>query len=275
MRVLVCVILTLLLFSGCSSVGSIDSSDNRFIVLGPSLVELMFVSGLGDRIVGIDRFSEWPPETAEIPRVGGYTDPSIERIASLDPTSIHISGSSPLLAELAETLGIPFYSYDFDTLEDIFASLDSLDSRYGAEAADFSFLLQDKLDSLAAVLEDAAPVSAMIVIYHERGSSSLTVAGRHTFFADILTGVNCSISAPGTGKWPLISTEGVIDLAPDRIICLYPGETAAEQIIAFEEEYWASLGFDSGRIHCLFDSYIMIPGGRIDMIAERICSCLL
>jgi len=275
MRIMAAVNLMLVLVSGCSSVSNGEPDDNRFIVLGPSLVELMFVSGLGDRIVGIDRFSEWPVETADIAQVGGYTDPLIERIASLDPTSIHISGSSPLLAELAKTLGIPIYSYDFDTLEDVYVSLDSLDSRYGAKAADFSILLQDKLDSLTTVLEAVAPVSAMIVIYHERGSSSLTVAGRNTFFADLLAGVNCEISAPRTGSWPMISAEGVIDLAPDRIICLYPGESDTERITVFEMEYWTSLGFEPGRIHCLFEPYIMIPGGRIDMIAERICSCLL
>jgi iron complex transport system substrate-binding protein len=264
----------ILLFS-CSSIGNGRLEDNKFVVLGPSLVELMYVSGLGSRIVGVDRYSDWPQETRSLPRVGGYIDPSLEQIASLDPTSIHISGESSLLRELAATLGIPFYTYRFDTLADVFESLDSLDARYGAQAADFRDELHETLDSLAAEMESVAPGTAMIVIYHERGSSSMTIAGRNTFFADILSSVNCEISAPGTGCWPLISAEGVIDLSPDHIVCLYPGKTDTMEITSSEKYFWMELGFESDRVHCLFEPYIMIPGGRIGLIAQRICSCML
>lgn len=268
-------LLSFVLLCSCSGVSNDNREDNRFVVLGPSLVELMFASGLGSRIVGVDRYSDWPEETGSLPQVGGYIDPSLEQIASLDPTSIHISGESPMLRELAETLGIPCYTYRFDTLADVFDSIDSLDGRYGAQASHFRDELHETLDSLAAELDGTAPVSVMIVIYHERGSSSMTVAGRSTFFADILSSVNCEISAPGTGSWPLISAEGVIDLSPDHIVCLYPGKTDTLEIVSSEKNHWMELGFESNRVHCLFEPYIMIPGGRIGLIARRICSCLL
>ena len=268
-------LLSLFLLCSCSGVGNGNREDSRFVVLGPSLVELMYASGLGSRIVGVDRYSDWPEETLNLPQVGGYIDPSLEKIASLDPTSIHISGESPMLRELAQTLGIPCYTYRFDTLADVFNSVDSLEARYGARAADFSDELHETLDSLASEMESIAPISVMIVIYHERGSSSMTIAGRSTFYADILSSVNCGISAPGTGSWPLISAEGVIALSPDHVICFYPGKTDTLEITSSEKYFWMELGFESDRIHCLFESYIMIPGGRIGLIARRICSCLL
>lgn len=259
----------------CSNVNDNRSDDTRFVVLGPSLVELMYTSGLGDRIVGVDRYSDWPEQVGSLPQVGGYIDPSLEKIVSLNPTSIHISGSSAVLRELAVSLGIPCYSYRFDTLKDVFNSLDSLDARYGAEAADFGRELAIKLDSLKAVMENVAPISVMIVIYHEMGSSSMTVAGESTFFADLLGSVDCEISAPETGCWPMISAEGVIDLSPDHIVCLYPGRTDTADITASEDGFFAGLGFEPDRVHCIFESCIMIPGGRIGRTAERICSCLL
>lgn len=258
----------------CTNVNNGKPDDTRFVVLGPSLVELMYVSGLGDRVIGVDRYSDWPDQVGRLPQVGGYIDPSLEKIVSLNPTSIHISGSSAVLRELAASLGIPCYSYRFDTLEDVFNSLDSLDARYGAEAANFREELTFKLDSLKAVMENTAPVSVMIVIYHETGSSSMTVAGKSTYFADLLRSVNCDISAPETGSWPMISAEGVIDLLPDHIVCLYPGRTDTADITASEDSFFAGLGFEPDRVHCVFESYIMIPGGRIGKAAERICSCL-
>lgn len=251
------------------------SDDIRFIVLGPSLVEIMFVTGLGDRIVAVDRYSEWPPIVQELPSAGGYVDPSLERISSLSPTSIHVSGNSPVLHELAEVLGIPCYSYRFDTLEDVFAALDSLDARYGADAKEYKNELEMRLDSLKYLIGNTFPVSCMIVVYHERGSSSMTIAGRNTFFADLLSAMNCEIAAPDAGAWPMISAEGVLEMAPDHIICLYPGRTDTTAVIDSENDFWVDLEFEASRVHCLFEPYIMIPGGRLVEIAERICSCIL
>lgn len=262
--------------TGCSTQQPCPAeTDTRFIVLGPSLVELMFETGLGERVVGVDRYSNWPPRTENIPRVGGYVDPSMERIVALEPTSIHVSGRSSTIMEIAGSLGVPCYSYDFDSLEGLFSALDSLDARYGAGAARFRDRLEERLDSLAALMEPVAGLSVMVVVYHEKGSSSMTVAGRETFFADILERVGCEISSPGAGSWPMVSAEGVLSLSPDHIILLFPGRTDSAEVRRWEKTHWESLGFQADRIHCLFQPYMMIPGGRLGEIAERICSCLL
>lgn len=270
----VILVLFLLLSVSCRNTEK-AADDTRFIVLGPSLVEIMFAAGLGDRIAAVDRYSEWPPIVQELPSVGGYLDPSMEQISSLSPTSIHISGFNPVLHELAETLEIPCYSYRFDTLEDIFDTLDSLDARYGADASSYKNELQLRLDSLQYLMRDTESISCMIVVYHESGSSSMTIAGRNTFFADLLSALNCEIEAPAVGAWPMISAEGVLEMAPDHIISLYPGRTDTTDLITSEIDFWVELGFETSRIHFLFQPYIMIPGGRLIEIAERICSCLL
>ncbi len=269
-------VLLMILFAGCTrGPGTTALTDDRFVVLGPSLVELMFTCGLGDRVVGVDRYSQWPPRTDDIPEVGGYIDPSIERIVSLSPTSIHISGGSALIREFADDLGIPCYTYNFDSLGGVFAALDSLDARYGAGAAEFRIGLEGTLDSLARVLAPVAPLEVMVVVYHETGASSMTVAGQNTFFSDILDRLGCRICAPGTGSWPMVSAEGVVSLDPDHVICLFPGRTDTEEISGSEELFWEGLGFGENRVHCLFQPYMMIPGGRLGFIAEEICSCLL
>lgn len=259
----------------CGGGGEVSSSDCRFVVLGPSLVEIMFQCGLGERIVGVDRFSGWPPEVAGIPNVGGYLDPSLEGIAALSPTSIHMSGDSPVLRELAEDLGIPCYSYDFDSLSGVFAALDSLEGRYGARAAEFRSELEATLDSLGLLLASVAPLDVMVVIYHESGASGMTVAGVDTYFADILERLGCGISAPESGAWPMVSAEGVVSLDPDHVILLFPNSRDPEGTRERERSFWEGLGFQESRVHCVFEPYMMIPGGRLGRIAEELCSCLL
>jgi ABC-type Fe3+-hydroxamate transport system substrate-binding protein len=135
--------------------------------------------------------------------------------------------------------------------------------------------LQETLDSLARLLAPVAPLEVMVVVYHEKGASSMTVAGGSTFFSDILHSVGCSISSPGTGSWPMISAEGAVSLDPDHIICLFPGRTDSAEVTRWEVLFWDGLGFSNEQVHCLFRPYMMIPGGRLELIAEELCSCLL
>jgi len=265
----------LLLSAACSDPPGRTEIDDRFIVIGPSLVELMHVSGLSDRIVGTDRYSTWPP-ALDAADIGGYVDPSLEGITVLNPTSIHIVGENPDIAELAFSLGIPVHSYLFDTLDDVFSSLDSLAARYGGGSREFRIELEAGLDSIARSIEDrgTAGVSAMIVVYHEQGASSMTIAGQGTFFEGLLERMGCALSAPPAGIWPMISAEGVLDLSPDVVICLNPNAAERLTVRQAELDYWESLGFSGDRINCLFQSHLLIPGGRLLETAERISECL-
>lgn len=260
----------------CSGTGtSPQDGDDRFIVLGPSLVELIHVCGLSDRIVGIDRYTAWPP-TLDAMDIGGYLDPSLEAIVALAPTSIHMVGESAELDELAASLGIPIHRYRFDTIEDVFASADTLSARYAGGAGGFRTDLEADLDSIAAAIghRGVSGSSALVVVYHESGASSVTVAGRGTFFDGLLERMGCTLSAPSSGVWPMVSAEGVLELAPDVIICLFPDAADSSAIRRNETAYWTSLGFAEDRICSLFQSYLLIPGGRLGETAERMSECL-
>jgi len=57
----------------------------RIVSLAPSITEVLFALGLGDRVVGVTSFCRYPPEAARLPRVGGYLDLNLEAIVGLEP----------------------------------------------------------------------------------------------------------------------------------------------------------------------------------------------
>ena len=57
----------------------------RIVSLAPSLTETLFALGLGERVVGVTRYCAHPPEALELPKIGGYLDPSYEALLSLQP----------------------------------------------------------------------------------------------------------------------------------------------------------------------------------------------
>jgi ABC-type Fe3+-hydroxamate transport system substrate-binding protein len=55
----------------------------RIVTVAPSLTELVFALGAGARVVGVTQFDDFPPEVTRLPRIGGFLDPSVERILEL------------------------------------------------------------------------------------------------------------------------------------------------------------------------------------------------
>lgn len=250
------------------------TGDNRFVVLGPSLVEIMFTVGIGNRIVGVDRYSIWPDQVSSIQVVGGYLDPSLEMISNLSPTSIHSVGYNVVLQELSDNLSIPYYSYCFDRLSDVLEISGILSERY-PEVAENSFSedLEAVLDSLRETISNKN-ISILLVIYHESGSGSLTVVGFDTFLSDLLDRTGLFLTAPATGTYPMISVEGVMELSPELIIYLLPGESESEVRLRNLKEFWYIAGFDSSSVFLLHEDYLLIPGARLGKTAELIAECL-
>ena len=62
----------------------------RIVSTAPSITELLYALGLGDRVVGVTRFCRYPPEAQLKPKIGDYTSPNLEAIAALKPDLVII-----------------------------------------------------------------------------------------------------------------------------------------------------------------------------------------
>jgi iron complex transport system substrate-binding protein len=83
----------------------VTAAPQRIVSLLPSLTETVCVLERCDRLVGVDRYSNWPDSLRSVPVVGGGLDPSIERIVSLKPDLVLAAGSTRG-AERLEALGL-------------------------------------------------------------------------------------------------------------------------------------------------------------------------
>jgi len=267
---------TLIFLTGCSKENSsippvqnaFSDTDTAVIVFGPSLTELFYLSGAWDRLAGVDRFSTWPSRASELAVIGDFLAPSLEMITALGATSIHVVGSNQSLADLAERLGIPCYQYSFDRLDDVYESCDRIADLYPeADLSGFRDEIEFALDSLSVHFSSDSP-EVMIVVYLE-GDGAITLAGKDTFYFDILTGMGCTLASPETGSYPAVSVEGILAIDPDQVIILDPyntGETALDA--------WRSNGLDDSIVTVLSGDYVLIPGARLQELITGIAQCL-
>ena len=110
----------------------------RVVTLLPSLAEVVCDLGACDRLVGIDRYTNWPPETANVAVVGGGLDPQLEAILRLRPDLIVMAPSARVIARLRD-LGLPVLALEPKRMADLARTYRALGEALGIAEADARF----------------------------------------------------------------------------------------------------------------------------------------
>ena len=77
-----------------------DAPPQRIVTLLPSLTETVHALGQAHRLVGVDRYSNWPAALDRLPRLGGGIDPNVEAIVALRPDVVLLAQSSRVVERL-------------------------------------------------------------------------------------------------------------------------------------------------------------------------------
>jgi iron complex transport system substrate-binding protein len=135
--------------------GDARPAATRIVSLIPSVTELLFALGAGDRVVGRTVYCLYPPAARAVPSVGDGLNPSVEAIAARHPDLVLLyrSPQTETAARQLESLGIPTMLLRDDRLEDVARLARALGRAAGRPAPG---------DSIGRVLEAflAAPVPA-------------------------------------------------------------------------------------------------------------------
>ena len=191
----------------------------RIISLAPSLTEILFAIGAGDRLVGVCNFCDHPAEVARVPRVGTFTAPSIEAILAARPDLLMaVRGPATMDAvEAVRRLGIDTLVVEDSTLDAVWAAIDSIGARSGraAAAAELAAAMRGRFAAIRDRVAGAPRRRVLMVV----GQTPLVVAGGGTFADELIQmagGTN--VAADSAQAWPRLSLEAVLARAPEVII---------------------------------------------------------
>ena len=108
----------------------------RVIAVAPHLAEVVFAAGGGDRLVGVMRYSDFPAEAARLPVIGDAFAVNLEAIAALKPDLLLVwrSGINPRQQQRLQTLGVPVYESETNTVEGIASTLRRVGQLLGSAA---------------------------------------------------------------------------------------------------------------------------------------------
>lgn len=194
----------------------------RIVVAGGSLTELIYAIGAGNRVVGVDETTSFPPQTAALPHIGYWKQLSSEGILSLRPDSfITWQDAGPQLvfdqlrAQKVQVITLPRIPA---TVDQMYANIDTLAESLGAQEQGKT-LINDLRQRLAKVAQSsaskAAPVKALFIL--SAGGSAPQVAGKGSVADAVMT----LAGAQNVAKHPQYrsySAEALIAANPEVII---------------------------------------------------------
>lgn len=247
----------------------------RVVSLAPNLTEIVFALGAGERLVGVTRYDDFPEEVKNIPRVGGFIDPSIEAIAALRPDlvlCVRSPGGRERLSVLPR-LGIPVAVLPDGGLDDLYQNIRTLGELLSRRAS--SIVLDAMLRLRVARVESRARGHAPLRTLLVYGHRPLVVAGGASFPGELLrfAGGENVLSAEGPA-FPAVPLEAIISFAPEVIIDASGsgtgGEVSRQEALNFWKRYPVIPAVRRGNVHAVDSAGWFRLGPRIPEAIEML-----
>ena len=240
----------------------------RVVCTTPSATELVASAGGADRIVGVDKFSTYPPRVIDLPKVGDFLGPNVELILRLRPDLVVLDTIQSRAATALDGAGIRILVLEMHTVDDVKRGIETIGDALGTrEAAAVSS--QRMSDGIEASRARAANRSAerrpsvlLIVDRQLGGLGSLVAAGPGSFLDELLAIVGGENALATSGiRYPKISAELVLRSNPDVIIDAVHTTDAPKAT-----RDWDAISISAtktGRVFVVSDTRFVTPGPRL------------
>ncbi|HEY3874498.1 MAG TPA: ABC transporter substrate-binding protein [Candidatus Kapabacteria bacterium] len=194
----------------------------RIVCVSKQLTEMIFALGMGDKVVGTDLTSNYPPEqTAKLPKVGYHRLLSAEGIISLHPTIvIHDSNNAPkAVLDQVRSAGIPVeYFPEAQNIDQAKQVMRDLGKSFGVEhRADSLCHYLDSTMALARSIKHETHPKVVIIHFGMVGMSYLVITKKNLASKMIEWAGGINPIDPGRGMAQL-SPELIAEAQPDIIL---------------------------------------------------------
>ena len=249
-----------------------ETPPKRVVSLLPSLTETVCALGACERLVGVDRYSNWPDATRSVPKVGGGLDPQIEAVLALRPDVVFIARSSRAIDQLA-ALRLKVVVLEPKSLDDVPRVLRQVAQALGLgdAKADAAWARIDAAIGEAAL--KLAPPAHGARVYFEVSAGPYG-ASEASFAGQILNRLGARNILPAAmGPYPKVNPEFVVRANPDVIMV---GDQRHNTLA--QRPGWGNMSALKKNRLCVFsqaDSDVLVrPGPRADEAVRLLAGCL-
>jgi iron complex transport system substrate-binding protein len=263
---------------------TVDQPPARLISLAPSVTEILFALGAGERLIANTRFCNYPEAALGVFKIGDMRHPDIETMVQLRPGMVVGTVLSPLsLYERMEGVGLVSVAFEHAGLEGVLSDIRILGQVVGlpGEALRLTRRIEARRDRvLAAVAARQGLKRPRVILLYDL--EQLSSAGKNSWpgdFIEMCGGEN--IAAQAQSAWPRLSPEALVASDPEVVIFAVESDErsrrAAELAVAAlpVHRFWAhTAAVRENRVVRVNKALFDVPGPRMVDALEAVAGAV-
>ncbi|MGE5252810.1 MAG: ABC transporter substrate-binding protein [Planctomycetaceae bacterium] len=254
----------------------VNGPPRRIVSVAPNVTEILFALGLGGRLVGVTTYCQYPPEALKIEKIGGYINPSLERIVALRPDLVVgiAEGDLRTFVDKLTALKIPVYIANPRDALDVLTSIRKIgEITFAPEPArKIVRSMEEKMQSIRGKVQGRPRPRVL----HILDFNPLISAGKGTFVDDLIRlGGGRNVAETAAGKYPRFSMEEVLVQDPEVILL---SSMKSQDPLVKQRRWWERWKTISavkhGRIYVLDSDLIHRPSPRMGEGLEQVARAI-
>lgn len=252
----------------------LTGTPDRIVSIAPTPTEILFAIGAGGALVGVDDYSDYPPEAANITKIGNALELNVEAIIALKPDLVVTSDFVPPALDAIEAKGIPYMVLAVRTLEAAVKDIRLMGAVTGhlEEAEQLASSLEARIQAVTSKTQDANLVRPKVYLEYY----PYFTYGPGSYGDDLIRkagGIN--IAANASSEYPMVSPEFVLAANPDVIVYTVGPMTSTQPSDFASRPGWENItAVRTGAIYSMDDNLVSRYGPRVVDGLEQLAAIL-
>ena len=250
---------------------------SRIVSLAPSNTEILFALGLGDKIVGVTDYCNYPPQALNKTKIGGYSTINIERVIALKPDLVVAAyGNGRETVETLRKFNITVVALNPKNVKDIERDILLLGKITGTEdnATKLVRWMEEKIEYIKKKVKGRKKVSVAHILWHD----PIWVSGKNTFIDEVIS-IAGGYNVFDFEGWKIVSIEDLIEKNPEVIIVSSGSGMGGKRDVVYEwvvsdERLKGIDAVKNNRVYVVNADIISRPSYRIVFAIEKVAKLL-
>ncbi len=251
-----------------------SAGPQRIVSTSPSITEMLYALGLGDRVVGVTTYCHYPPEAAKKPKIGNYLNPSLEAIVALRPDLVIAEVSGVRQPERLPALKLNVLQIDDGTIAGIHDSIERIGAATGVpgRAAELTARIRRALEEIRARTARLPRRRAVFIVGRTPGRlEGLVAAGKGSYLDEVMRiAGGANIFGDTVAPYSKVTLEELLARDPEVVVDMgemsqTTGVTADEKraVAALWQRYPALAAVKQHRVFAVASDIFVVPGPRV------------
>jgi iron complex transport system substrate-binding protein len=245
---------------------TVPAKITRVVSTAPSITEMVFASGAGDKLVGVTTFCNYPEEAKSIAKIGDTMTPNMETIVALKPDVVIVSTDSQLqnFAGVLEDNNISIFVTNTARVEHVIHDVKQLGELLGTQK--FAEASASELFTRYESVVEKTKAATRLAVFVQISKDPLFTIGKDSFITNLIyAGGGASLTDHISSGYPKLSKETASAMQPDVIILSDSPDNQEPN-----EAFRSSPAVKNGRVYKVNADLLSRPGPRLVDALEQI-----